>query len=230
MIRDFDGGTVVDVEGEEIGTVERTYIDEAEVPRYIEVRMGSLFTKHRLIPADDVEPTDDGLRVPYTKELVEESPNARASGDTLEDVPLEEIQTYYARNGVLEEGDEVDGTASIPVSRPTSASTVETDETRTSSETSETTQAAAVETNTTANTEQASEPSDGINAGSIGEVRDLGDVIEIPIVEEVLVKQPVVREVLRVRKSEITSTTTIADLVRKEDVEIDSDGVEVRQP
>jgi len=53
-----------------------------------------------------------------------------------------------------------------------------------------------------------------------GKVRDLGDVIEIPIIEEVLVKKQVVREVLRVRKSQLTEMGTAAADLRKETVDV----------
>jgi hypothetical protein len=58
---------------------------------------------------------------------------------------------------------------------------------------------------------------------STGQVRDLGDVIEVPIVEEVLVKQPVVKEVLRIRKRQVAESRTIRDDVRKEDVEVEQE-------
>jgi hypothetical protein len=57
-----------------------------------------------------------------------------------------------------------------------------------------------------------------------GGVRDRGDVIEIPIVEEELVKRPVVKEVLRVRKDQVTEQQTVEANLRKEDVEIAQDG------
>ena len=54
----------------------------------------------------------------------------------------------------------------------------------------------------------------------LGEPLDRGDVIEIPIVEEVLVKKPVVREVVRIRKRTVTESRTVEADVRHEDVEI----------
>jgi uncharacterized protein (TIGR02271 family) len=56
------------------------------------------------------------------------------------------------------------------------------------------------------------------------QVRDLGDVIEVPIVEEEIVKRPVVKEVLRIRKSSTSEQQTVQDTVRKEDVEVISEG------
>jgi hypothetical protein len=53
-----------------------------------------------------------------------------------------------------------------------------------------------------------------------GQVRDLGDVVEIPIIEEVVVKKPVVKEVLRVRKRQVVEQDTVQGEVRREDVEV----------
>jgi stress response protein YsnF len=55
-------------------------------------------------------------------------------------------------------------------------------------------------------------------------VIDKGDVVEIPIVEERLVKQPVVTEVLRVHKTLRTERRTVEADVRKEDVEVEGTG------
>ena len=65
------------------------------------------------------------------------------------------------------------------------------------------------------------------------QVRDRGDVIEVPIVEEELVKRPVVKEILRIRKDTVTDRQQVNEELRKEDVEIERDGdvdVRVEQP
>lgn len=53
---------------------------------------------------------------------------------------------------------------------------------------------------------------------------DKGDAVEIPIVEERVVKHPVVTEVLRVRKTPITERRTVEADVRKEDIEVEGTG------
>jgi hypothetical protein len=55
---------------------------------------------------------------------------------------------------------------------------------------------------------------------SVGQVRDLGDVIEVPILEEQVVKRPVVKEVVRVKKVPKTQQATVSGDVRREDVEV----------
>ena len=60
-------------------------------------------------------------------------------------------------------------------------------------------------------------------------MRDLGDVIEVPIVEEELVKRPVVKEILRIRKHTVTDQQQVDEEPRKDDIEVDREGdVDVR--
>ena len=61
-------------------------------------------------------------------------------------------------------------------------------------------------------------------AGERGQVRDLGDVIEVPVIEERMVKTPVVKEVLRIRKRSVTEQRTVSADLRKEDVDVVKEG------
>lgn len=54
---------------------------------------------------------------------------------------------------------------------------------------------------------------------------DAGDAVEILIVEERVVKQPVVTEVLRVRKTPRTGRRIVEADVRKEDIAVEEPGV-----
>jgi len=65
--------------------------------------------------------------------------------------------------------------------------------------------------------ESATEPG-GWNETRFGEILDRGDYVEIPIVEEILVKKPVVREVLRIRKEVLAETELVEGTVRIEEL------------
>jgi len=95
VIQDYDGADVIDIDGERIGKVERSYIDDRGTVKFVEVRFGTILKKHRLVPVEDADQQDDGLHVPYTKRVVEDSPDASSSNDTLEGPPLEEARAYY---------------------------------------------------------------------------------------------------------------------------------------
>ena len=212
MVQDYNGSAVVDATGEEIGTVERSYLDDAGTVRVVRVKLGKLFAKHRLVPVDAARRETDRLSIPYTKQMVEDAPDVDAD-DTLESEGWERVRAYYAgfaqrqsprapderpeeeRRSVADERRPVVQDVPPPPIRDAAVSRVDDTE----------------------------------DAGELGRIRDHGDTIEIPIVEEELVKRPVVKEVLRVKKSTITEQRDVTEDLRKEDVEIDQQGdVEVR--
>src|SRR5438874_9753361 len=96
MMQDYDGAEVVDAHGERIGTVERSYVDDSGTARFVAVTIGAFFPKHRLIPLDGAQFYSGTLTVPYTIEMIMESPDASSASDTLEGELLEQVQAYYA--------------------------------------------------------------------------------------------------------------------------------------
>jgi hypothetical protein len=96
MIQDYDGAEVVDAQGERIGTVGRSYVDDSGTTRFVEVTIGAFFPKHRLVPLAGAQMTSGRLVVPYTIDKVMESPDASPASDTLEGELLEQVQAHYA--------------------------------------------------------------------------------------------------------------------------------------
>ena len=212
MMEDYDGAHLLDADGNDLGTVERSYVDESGAVQFVSVKMGALFAKHRLVPVDQAQQTDQGLQVPYIKDVVEESPDV-SSGDLLEGDALEQVRSYYAGDYGAAEGAtgdrEPDGdTAARPVG--------ETDREATS-------RTLQPESDSTGEEPPAAAGEAGSGPPST-EVRDLGDVIEVPVVEEVMVKKPVVKEVLRVKKQDQVDRQTVSGEVRREQVEVASEG------
>lgn len=204
MIQEYDGARIVDADGNAVGSVGETYVDDAGTVRFVEVKLGALFAKHKLIPTDDADLSDQGLRVPYTKDMIERSPDIPADADMLEGEVLDRVRVYYAGR---EDHDSDAGrgeAASVPAEE-----TVESRETTPVS---------------TGDQERGVREVGGLPLQpnqQAGEVRDLGHVVEVPIVEEVLVKQPVVKEIVRIRKRPTTEMTTATAEVRKENLEVD---------
>jgi Domain of unknown function (DUF2382)/PRC-barrel domain len=195
MMQTYDGADVVDALGEPVGTVERSYVDESGTVRLVEVAIGSFFPKYRLIPVADAQLTDGRLAVPYTKDVIVESPDASPTRATLEGALLERVWASYgsgpeSTDVAMAAGEDV---AAAPASRAGAS-------------------------------DDTSEPGPD-TAPRVGEVRDRGDVIEIPIVEDEVevVRRPVVKEVLRVRKDRVTEQQTIDTTVRKERIEVTQD-------
>jgi len=210
-MNDYDGAQVVDAGGEHIGTVDRTYVDDNETPRLIEVNMGGLLPKHRLVPVDQAEMTDDGLRVPYVKDMIEESPHIGRS-DSLESDTLERVRSYYAS------GDGIGDTApdEAPASQEVVSQDAVTEEVPAVSPIAENSNRAPTPPVVT----ESNGDYDADSPMVTGQIRDLGDVIEVPVMEEILVKKTIVKEVLRIKKSELTQTQMVSGDIRREDIEV----------
>jgi len=93
---DYDGSTLIDSAGDELGTIRQTYVDEDGFARFFDVKMGSVFTRHHLVPADQAQFTPDGVRVPFLRDVVEESPSFDPE-DTLEGDTLSQARNYYSQ-------------------------------------------------------------------------------------------------------------------------------------
>ncbi|GAC1633997.1 MAG: hypothetical protein NVS4B2_20260 [Chloroflexota bacterium] len=199
------GAAAYDANGEHIGKVEHIYPEDGGPVRYVKVKMGTLLAKHRLVPLDSTERREDGIKFPYSKEAIENAPDLPHDVNPLSGMVAEDLRGYYASTQAMGAHD---------VSRQD----VTSDTTRPEPSTSTVAASAPV----TDETDQ-STPSNSTLGGP--GVRDLGDVVEIPVVEERLVKQPVVTEVIRVRKTPVAGEERMVSTdVRKEDVEVVTDG------
>jgi len=200
MMQTYDGAKVVDAQGKPVGAIERSYVDDSGTVRLVEVAIGSFFPTYRLVPVADAQLRDSRLAVPYTKDMIVESPDASLTRATLEGELLERVWAYYGPDR-----------SSTGVAMAGSAVTTGKDVT-------------AAPAGRAGAQDDTSEPAPD-SALRIGEVRDRGDVIEIPIVEDEVevVRRPVVKEVLRVRKVRVTEQKTIDTTVRKERIEVAQD-------
>ena|SRR5579875_3135624 len=120
MIQDYTGTTVIDAAGNQIGSVERTYDDADGNARFVEVKIGTLLAKHRLVPVAGLAPDGDTIQVPYDKATIESSPNASDAGDTLNGSLLDQAQAYYdglANDNVETDAVEETEEGATPVSR-----------------------------------------------------------------------------------------------------------------
>jgi len=176
MNEQYDGKDVFEANGDLIGQIERSFLDDNGVVRMIEVRTSGLHSGSRLVPVDGATFEEQGLRIPYTMSQVTDSPQADTGADALEGDSLARIQNYYDR---------------VSASR------------------------SSAEASASASSDEGIDPT---------AIRDVGDYIEIPLVEEVLVKKQVVREVIRVRKTELVSTEQVEGTVRAEDIKVETTG------
>lgn len=231
MTDDFDGADLLDSSGKKVGSIERTYVDGDGQARFLGLKRGTLRPTHQLVPADAVQQSEGGIQVPYDKDTIEGSPSIDA-GDTLEGDALGEVRAYYANAGAGEQDDDeeaddpdIDDSGGSGAKRESLVSPIPSDPIAAAT-VGEVEQHKSPTKNLPERQPSESPSTDEGVPTRIGEIRDLGDVLEIPIVEEVLVRKPVVREVLRVRKTVQTNTVTAEDDLRREDVEVDSDSRE----
>jgi len=217
MITDYDGAAVFDADGNKIGTVERTYVDDSRTSQFVEVKMGSLFHKHRLVPLDEAQTEKDGLHVPLSRVDIERSPDVSDLGDGIDAGMLSLVRAYYSGDA---------GAAPTAEQAAGSSGDGEEDDTESPSIGDRVAGAAdAFKSRLGGDGEEDTPTVDtiaadgGVSTDDPTAVRDLGDVVEVPIVEEEIVKRPVVKEVVRVRKDSVTETQTAEGDLRREDVE-----------
>jgi uncharacterized protein (TIGR02271 family) len=70
------GAPVYDSAGDKIGSIEEIFVDEqTRQPEWIGIGTGFFGTKRVLVPVTGAEQSDGGLRVPYAKDQVKDSPD-----------------------------------------------------------------------------------------------------------------------------------------------------------
>ena len=235
QLDEMRGMPVYDSAGHRIGEVEEIFWDEqTRRPEWIGLGTGFFGTKRVLVPVPAAEQREDGLRVPYSKEQVKDSPDI--DSDEISQETEYELARYYGldysedrsdtglpegapsgdRAGVEREGDVVRseeelrvGKEQVQAGRARVRKWVETE---------------PVETDVELRRETARvtrEPIDQpVSDAAIGE-----EEVEVELTEErpVVEKQTVAKERIGLEKDVETQRETVADEVRKERVDVDDE-------
>src|SRR4029453_3842331 len=78
-IRTWQGRTMLDRDGDRIGTIEAIYLnDHTGQPEWVLVNTGLFGTKSSFVPLAQATPTGNDVRVPYDKQLVKDAPRVEA--------------------------------------------------------------------------------------------------------------------------------------------------------
>jgi uncharacterized protein (TIGR02271 family) len=89
------GQDVYDASGEKIGSASEVYLDdESGRPEWVTVKTGLFGTKESFVPIRDADLTDDGIRVPVSKDQVKDAPKIDADGH-LSPQDEQELYRYY---------------------------------------------------------------------------------------------------------------------------------------
>ncbi len=92
---DFDGRTLVDQEGEKIGTVDELYTDvEGGQPEWAVVHTGLLGMKKSFVPIRGASPSGEDVRVPVLKDQVKNAPAMDPDGDLSESEEQQLFEHY----------------------------------------------------------------------------------------------------------------------------------------
>jgi uncharacterized protein (TIGR02271 family) len=93
------GQDVYDESGDKIGSAAEVYLDdETGQPEWVTVRTGLFGTKESFVPIRNADLTDNGVRVPVSKERVKDAPKIDTDGH-LSPQEEEELYRYYGMGG-----------------------------------------------------------------------------------------------------------------------------------
>jgi stress response protein YsnF len=108
-ISDLTGRTVVDPDGDKIGTVLDVYVDnQTDQPEWLAVTTGLFGTKVSFVPLSGASMFGEDLQVPYTKTAVKDAPNAEADGQLSSDEE-DALYAHYGRGWDTTPGDQSAG-------------------------------------------------------------------------------------------------------------------------
>lgn len=95
---DYHGRTVVDSEGEKVGTVSQLYEDiHTGKPEWVLVKTGLFGTGETFVPVAGASSEGDQLRVPYAKSQVKDAPRVEAGGE-LSSEDEDRLYQHYGLN------------------------------------------------------------------------------------------------------------------------------------
>ena len=239
------GATLVDRDGDKVGSIDEIYVDQhTDKPEWMAVRTGLFGTKLTFVPLAEAQQTGDGVRVPYEKAQVKDAPNVDPDGQLSE----REESALYSHYGLeygesrsdsgLPEG-RADDAVGQDVSGPTTddAMTRSEEELRVGTRSREAGRARLrkwIETEpveTTVRTERETlrierEPITDENAGAALDGPELSEEeheVTLHAEEPVVEKRVVPKERVRLTKDTIGEETEVSDQVRKERIESDGE-------
>jgi hypothetical protein len=226
-VRSWQGATMVDPDGDKIGTIESIYVDDQTgEPEWALVNTGLFGTKSSFVPLAQATPTGDQVQVPYQKQLVKDAPRIDPDQHLSESEEQHLWRHYGLEYGTTSgyedrDGDGVyDDVQDSAVGRDTSGPTTDDAMTRSEEELRVGTQARERgrarlrEPITDANLDAAT------SGPAISEEEHEVTLREEEVVVE---KRAVPRERVRLDKDTVTEERQVAEEVRKEQIEVDGD-------
>ena len=236
-LRAWRGHTVIDPEGDKIGTVDDIYLDDdTDQPQWLTVSTGMFGKRVSFVPLEGATAQGDQLMVAFPKETIKSAPNAETDGH----LSREEEETLYRHYGLDY------GQAPAPDGPGHDTSGPNTDEAMTRSEEElqvgkTTREAGRVRLRKWVETERVSETvpvareevrieREPITDGNFDQALD-GPAIseeehEVTLHQEEVVasKTAVPKERVRVDTNAVVEEQTVSEDLRKERIELEGDG------
>jgi Domain of unknown function (DUF2382)/PRC-barrel domain len=103
------GATVIDRDGEKIGTLKELYLDQDDRPAWAAVETGLFGLRQSFVPLEGATALDDQVRVPFDRDHVKDAPNVDPDAQLTEDEEAR-LEEHYR----LERGD----AAPVDAARP----------------------------------------------------------------------------------------------------------------
>jgi hypothetical protein len=91
---EWRGLTVIDRDGEPIGTLDELYLDERDEPAWATVRAGFLGRRSSLVPLSEMRPVGEELQVPFDRRRVEDAPAIEPS-EQVADEDADRLRRHY---------------------------------------------------------------------------------------------------------------------------------------
>jgi uncharacterized membrane protein YqjE len=107
---DWEGRTLLDRDGDKIGTIEEIYlVEETGQPEWALVKLGRLGGRATLVPLAGADPVAEGIRAAYEKSVVTDAPRIDGDGEPSE----QEVAAVYRHYGI-DSGEGANGRAGAP--------------------------------------------------------------------------------------------------------------------
>ncbi|HKO86821.1 MAG TPA: PRC and DUF2382 domain-containing protein [Actinomycetota bacterium] len=248
-VRSWQGATMVDRDGDTVGTVESIYVDDQTgEPEWALVNTGLFGTKSSFVPLAQASGSGDQVQVPYEKQLVKDAPRLDTD-QHLSEAEEQELWRHYGLDYDSEyatdrDGDGVyDDVQDTAVGRDTSGPTTDDAMTRSEEELQVGTQTrergrARLRKYVTTETQQVTVPvqreevrverepiSDAnLDAATSGPaISEEEHEVTLREEEPVVDKRAVPKERVRLDTETVTDERQVAEEVRKEQIEVEGD-------
>lgn len=245
----IDGGQVVGSDGEKIGTVGQVYLDnETGNPSWVTVKTGWFGASESFVPLDEASLDGSTVTVPYDKATVKDAPHH----DVDAELTAEEEQDLYSYYGLTHAGgvaDRIDSdrartaAADVDAARGTASSetgagyiTRSEEQLRVGTRQVEAGRArlrkfVVTEQQTVTvpvSHEEVTVVREPIAAGEVTDAVIGDDAVEVVLTQDQVVvdKQAVAVEKVKLGTQTITEEQQVTEAVRKEQIELDTDGLD----